>query len=116
MIPANAMQWVKDLHATYEARSGYAITLNMQRENAWRDWCQFGDWKWTPEDLTRVILYLKAKIQTGDRNVGALKFGNLIGHPDKFEEDLQLALNPQDEKQPSKNRRSDAANRPGRYS
>lgn len=91
MIPPNAMQIVKDLHATYEARSGYVITLNMQRENAWREWCQFGDWKWTAEDLARVIGYLRAQIRNDKRNDGALKFSNLIGQPDKFEEDLGLA-------------------------
>ena len=115
MIPPNAMQWVKDLHSTYVAHTGYAISLNMQRENDWRGWCQFCAWKWTTDDLTRVIRYLQAKIRTGDRNVGALKFGNLIGHPDNFEEDLQLALNSKDENLTSTHRRSDAANRPGRY-
>lgn len=116
MIPPDAMQLVKALHATYEARSGYVINLNMQRENAWRDWCQFGGWKWTPDDLSRVIQYLQSKIRAGERNVGALKFANLIGHPDNFEEDLQLALNANDETPATTNRRSDAANRPGRYS
>lgn len=91
MIPPNAMQLVKELHATYVARSGYEITLNMQRENAWREWCQFGDWKWMPEDLARVIGYLRAQIRNDKRNDGALKFSNLIGQPDKFEEDLALA-------------------------
>ena len=116
MIPPNAMQLVKDLHATYVARSGYEIALNMQRENGWREWCQFGDWKWTVEDLARVIVYLQAQIREAKRNTGALRFSNLIGQPDKFEEDLQLALNHTDEKPTSTNRRSDGANRPGRYS
>ena len=110
------MQLVKDLHATYVARSGQVIAYNLTRENAWRDWCQIGNWAWTPEDLTRVIGYLQAKIRAGDRNVGALKFTNLIGYPDKFEEDLQLALNSKDEKRSQTPGRSDSANRPGRYS
>lgn len=91
MIPANAMQLVKDLHAAYVARTGYEITYNIARENTWREWCQFGDWKWTVEDLTRVIGYLRSKIRKGERNEGALKFQNLIGRPDNFEEDLNLA-------------------------
>ena len=91
MIPPNAMALVKELHAAYVARSGYEIALNMQRENAWREWCQFGDWKWTAEDLARVIGYLRAQIRNDKRNDGALKFSNLIGQPDKFEEDLALA-------------------------
>jgi hypothetical protein len=91
MIPPNAMQLVKDLHAAYVARTGYAIAYNMARENVWRDWCAFGNWAWTCEDLARVIGYLRAKIRKGDRNEGALKFANLIGRPDNFEEDLNLA-------------------------
>lgn len=91
MIPPNAMNLVKDLHATYVARSGYEIALNMGRENVWREWCQFGEWQWTAVDLTRVIGYLRAQIRNDKRNDGALKFSNLIGQPDKFEEDLALA-------------------------
>ena len=91
MIPPNAMQLVKALHAAYVARTGYEIAYNMARENVWRDWCAFGDWKWTCEDLARVIGYLRAKIRKGERNEGALKFANLIGRPDNFEEDLNLA-------------------------
>lgn len=91
MIPANAIQLVKDLHAAYVERTGYEIGYNLTRENAWREWCQFGDWKWTVEDLARVIGYLRAKIRKGERNEGALKFFNLIGRPDNFEEDLNLA-------------------------
>lgn len=91
MIPANAMQLVKELHAFYVARTGYEIAYNMARENVWRDWCAFGNWAWTCEDLARVIGYLRTKIRKGERNEGALKFANLIGRPDNFEEDLNLA-------------------------
>lgn len=91
MIPPNAIQIVKDLHATYVARTGYEIAYNLARENAWRDWCQFGGWVWTADDLARVIGYLRMKIRKGERNEGALKFANLIGRPDNFEEDLNLA-------------------------
>ena len=91
MIPPNAMALVKELHAAYVARTGFEIGYNMARENVWREWCSFGDWKWDVTDLARVIGYLKAKIRKGERNEGALKFANLIGRPDNFEEDLSLA-------------------------
>ena len=91
MIPTNAIQLVKDLHACYVARTGYEIAYNLARENTWREWCQFGGWAWTAEDLARVIGYLRSKIKRGERNEGALKFANLIGRPDNFEEDLNLA-------------------------
>lgn len=91
MIPPNAIALVKELHACYVARTGYEIAYNLARENTWREWCAFGNWQWTCEDLTRVIGYLRKKIGKGERNEGALKFANLIGRPDNFEEDLNLA-------------------------
>lgn len=91
MIPPNAIKIVKELHAHYVARTGYDIAYNIARENTWREWCQWGGWLWTCDDLTRVIGYLRKKISRGERNEGALKFQNLIGRPDNFEEDLNLA-------------------------
>lgn len=91
MIPPNALSLVRDLHACYCARTGYDIAYNMARENVWREWCAFGEWKWTTEDLARVIVYLRGEIRRDKRNEGALKFANLIGRPDNFEEDLNLA-------------------------
>lgn len=114
MIPPNAMQIVKDLHATYVARTGYQISYNIARENAWRDWCQWGEWAWTCVDLKRVIDYLSKEIREGKRNVGALKFTNLVGRPDNFEEDLQLSKNNDAKRSPTPGR-SDGANSAGRY-
>lgn len=91
MIPSNAMQLVKELHAFYVSRTGYQIAYNLARENTWREWCQWGEWAWSGDDLSRVIGYLRKKIARGERNEGALKFQNLIGRPDNFEEDLNLA-------------------------
>lgn len=91
MIPPNAMQLVRDLHAFYVERTRYQIAYNMARENSWREWCTLGNWEWTCDDLSCVIGYLRKKIARGERNEGALKFSNLIGRPDNFEEDLNLA-------------------------
>lgn len=90
-LPANLPQLVKDLHAQYEARTGYTVALNMMRERMWVEWLVWSNYTWTAEDLARVIAYLRRKIGKGERNDGALKFGNLIGQPDHFEEDLNLA-------------------------
>jgi hypothetical protein len=90
-MPPNLPQLVKDLHAAYESRTTYTVTLNMMRERMWVDWLVWSNYTWTVEDLARVIGYLRRKIAKGDRNEGALKFGNLIGQPDHFEEDLALA-------------------------
>jgi hypothetical protein len=89
--PSHLPQLVKDLHAAYEARTTYTVTLNMMRERIWVDWLVWSNYTWTVEDLARVIGYLRRKIAKGDRNEGALKLGNLIGQPDLFEEDLNLA-------------------------
>jgi hypothetical protein len=115
MIPPNAMALVKELHAAYVEGSGQKIVFNMARENNWREWCTWGNWAWTCEDLTRVITYLLEQIRLGKRNMGALKFSNLIGFPDKFEEDLQLALHSKHERRSPASGRSDAANSQGRY-
>lgn len=89
--PANVEAHIRALHAAYEARTGFKIILNYQRLQMWHEWCKHADWTWGETELARVIAYLRNKIQTRDRNEGALKFFNLIGHPDTFEEDLALA-------------------------
>lgn len=91
MKPADPIAHVRALHASYEARTGYTIRWNMHREHQWGVWCAWSDWQWTEADLARVIHYLRSKIAKGERNDGALKFDNLIGRPDCFEEDLNLA-------------------------
>jgi len=91
-MPPNLPQLVKALHAAYEARTGYKIALNMMRERMWVEWLKWADYAWTETELARVIGYLRRKIAKGDRNDGALKFDNLIGQPDHFEEDLALAV------------------------
>lgn len=91
-MPPNLPQLVKALHAAYEARTGYKLVLNMMRERQWREWLMWSDYAWGETELARVIGYLRRKIAKGDRNDGALKFGNLIGQPDHFEEDLNLAV------------------------
>lgn len=89
--PTDVDAHVKALHAAYEARTGFTIVLNYQRLTMWYSWCEWSGWTWGEADLARVIAYLRAKIQVNERREGALKFFNLIGHPDTFEEDLQLA-------------------------
>ena len=83
---------VKTLHAEYCARSGFDLTLNYQREQAWNMWRFYRrENPFTVEDLKRVIAYLRKEISDEKRNAGALKFSNLIESPDRFEEDLNLA-------------------------
>lgn len=86
------LKQIKQLHVEYCARTGFDILLNMSRENTWKDWLFYNrDQPFTVEDLKLVIAYLRAKIRAGERNDGALRFRNLIGNPDYFEEDLEQA-------------------------
>lgn len=87
----NKPQLVRQLHDTYIARTGLEIVLNMARERLWADWLTWSSDTWTPDDLTLTIRYLKTEIAKSNRNEGALKFSNLIGNPERFEEDLALA-------------------------
>lgn len=80
------------LHQEYCARTAYDLVLNGMRENTWRDWITYNrEQPFTVEDLKLVIAYLRVKIRASERNEGALRFRNLIGNPDYFEEDLQQA-------------------------
>lgn len=91
MTPDQKAQVITDLHAHYCAKSTFDVMLNDQRRRMWWDWCAFSAWTWTAEDLGRVIGYLVGQIKIDKRNDGSLKFTNIIGQPDKFEEDLGLA-------------------------
>ena len=91
MTPDQKAAHITDLHAHYCAKSGFDMILNDCRRRLWWDWCGFSSWTWTRDDLGRVISYLVSQIKIDKRNDGALKFTNLIGQPDKFEEDLALA-------------------------
>ena len=89
--PADIPAFIRSLHASYESRTGYSIRYNDHRQRQWWEWCEWSSWEWTDRELAIVIGYLRSKIAKGDRNEGALKFENLIGSPDRFEEDLNLA-------------------------
>lgn len=76
------------LHHEYRALTGMDIGLDFCRERQWADWMRKG---WTRDDLSLVVNHLKKGIREGKRNMGALKFHNLIGQIDFFEEDLSVA-------------------------
>ncbi len=84
MTPAD----IPNLHAAYQAATGYVLRLDMYRERQWFDWAARG---FTQPDLLIVIQHLKRGIRNQTRNSGSLRFSNLIGQPDRFEEDLAEA-------------------------
>ena len=79
---------IENLHALYGQLTGLIIPLDMQRESMWFEWQRRGHG--APE-LREVVAHLRRGIREQKRNPGALKFRNLIGMPDYFEEDLAEA-------------------------
>ena len=79
---------IKKLHQLYVDLTGLRLSLDSAREHTWWDWLQRG---LTEDDLRRVVRMIRAGIKDGSRNPGALKFHNLIGQPDYFEEDAAQA-------------------------
>ena len=74
------------LHGIYcELTGQVGLPVRFERERMWFDWMRCG---WGEQELRTVIRYLRIGINEGKRNAGALKFSNLIGQPDRFEEDL----------------------------
>lgn len=84
----NTVTRMKALHERYVALTGMVVRLDMQREGMWFEWMRRG---WGVEDLELVVAQVRRGIREGKRNVGALKFSNLVGQVDYFEEDLALA-------------------------
>ena len=72
----------------YIQLTGLAIPLDMQRETVWFEWQRRGHGE---QELRDVVAHLRRGIREQRRNPGALKFRNLIGQPDYFEEDLAEA-------------------------
>jgi len=103
------------LHSIYCNETGLHVGLDTARERDWYDWLKRlaptssptlsptssiridkvsdkGGRESSPEQALRlVIAHLQRGIREQKRNPGALKFRNLIGMPDYFEEDLAEA-------------------------
>jgi len=74
------------LHGLYcELTDQQGLGLRFDRMRMWHDWARCG---WGQEELRLVVRYLLIGIEQGKRNNGCLKFSNLVGQVDKFEEDL----------------------------
>jgi hypothetical protein len=84
----NAEEQISGLHAIYCAMTGFNLVLHTGRVHEWHYWIKRG---WTKADLQCVIAHIWRGIKKGERNMGALKFSNLIGDLDRFEEDLAMA-------------------------
>lgn len=76
---------INDLHRLYQQLTGLAVSLDFSRENIWGHWLAKG---WTADDLRIVITHIKAEIRAERRFPASLRFSNLVGQTDRFEEDL----------------------------
>lgn len=79
---------IEKLHLLYVELTGIDIRLTPDREQDWFLWCKAG---FKEEDLRVLVAHIRKGIGSGNRNAGALKFRNLIGQVDYFEEDLGMA-------------------------
>jgi hypothetical protein len=87
-MSTDTRQKIEALHALYGQLTGLVIPLDMQRESIWYEWQRRGH---DAQALREVVAHLRRGIRDQKRNPGALKFRNLIGMPDYFEEDLAEA-------------------------
>ena len=78
---------IQRAHQRYQALTGTQLPMAPHRERLWYEWFKAG---YRPEDLDRVIEYLKQQIRHQRQNVGALKLSNLL-QLDRFEEDLAIS-------------------------
>jgi hypothetical protein len=81
-------QQIADLHAAYSSMTGFHLLCHTGRVAEWHIWMKRG---WNRTDLVLVIRHIQGGIKCGKRNMGALKFSNLVANLDRFEEDLAMA-------------------------
>lgn len=82
---------IPQLHALYQQLTGHTLRLDYSREQQWVLWLTFAGAD-PAQALRTVVAHLQRGIREGTRNPGSLKFRNLIGQADYFEEDLAEAL------------------------
>jgi hypothetical protein len=89
------MRDVEAIHAAYCKATGNDprdLPLNLQREMLIGYWITYGKGSrgepWGVQDLLYVIGHIKRGIASQSRQPGALRFNNLFGQLDRFEEDL----------------------------
>ncbi len=73
------------LHAEYLRLVGGDLTLSMDRIYWWGQWRLKG---WGIEELRLVIGHIQNGIKAKRRNLGALKWSNLIQQIDRYEEEI----------------------------
>lgn len=79
------------LTLAYHKLTGFppARGVTSYRDYAWIEWINAG---YTEQDLEIVIARIKKGIREGWRYRGSLRFSTLIGRPELFQEELDVAL------------------------
>jgi hypothetical protein len=83
---------VAPAHALYCGLTMQKLDLTLGRMFCWERFLL----KFSLDDMKLTINHIKRGIRHGQRNIGALKFSNLIERMDKFEEDLAQARGDQE--------------------
>lgn len=83
----NKAQEIQNIHRLYCQLTRMEVSLEFGRERAWFEFLR----RFNQEDLRLVISRIQKGISKGERNLGALRFRNLIESIDYFEEELAMA-------------------------
>lgn len=81
---------IDTLDALYQRLSGvhfHARGVLNGREQGWHAFIRAG---FTEADLREVVVWLRARIKIGKRDIGSLRFSSLILNLDRFDEELGL--------------------------
>lgn len=79
------------LHSCYQKMTGFNIPMRSLCDTRRLGWQKFLAEGHTLAELESVIIYLKHEIREQRRNIGALRFSNLILDLDRFQEEAELA-------------------------
>ena len=91
LLPEQVPPAIREMHNAYERLTGAQLTLNWPRLDQWRVFLSYRNPPFSTDDLRIVVAHIRKGVSEQRRNMGALKFHNLIGQPDYFEEDLNEA-------------------------
>jgi hypothetical protein len=82
---------IAEIHALFCVATGVQLRVGIGEYNREAAWARFLNAGFTPADLLLVVKYLQRKIREGTRNIGSLRFSNLVDRLEIFEESLSMA-------------------------
>lgn len=90
--PPNMQAQINDIHAAFCAATGFQLRMGLGEYTREAAWVRFLNAGFTKADMLLVVRHLKRKVHEGTRNIGALRFSNLVERLDSFEEERGMAL------------------------